>query len=257
MKNRQTLLKEFYNYFYTIYSQGDIGTAETRNIVDTLMDYHFSLNDMDVNNYEIIIHLNNSLGKKSVSANMKPDMKYYNKYHVSIDPKKMNINKRVSFDAENYTLANKNELLTIIFFLTTACHEFQHIVQFEKMPILACHSFSTLCDIAYTIECYKNSKDKKYLKLLNRYYDVFQIYSDMEKDADKASYNTLYLILEKLINMAVQVNDEDFAKFLGVCYDMVLFFHNDRKVGWKRYSEFYKKVKKEMKDKYGLETSLT
>ena len=78
----------------------------------------------------------------------------------------------------------------------------------------------------------------------------------MEKDADIASYKIMFEILEKLIGMAGKAKDENFAKFLGVCYDCVKFIQDDRKAGWKRYSELYKKLKKEMKTKYGLETSL-
>lgn len=256
MKTEQALLKEFYNYFYTIYSNGEIGTAETRNIVDALMAFHFSKNDMYVEDYDVIFHLDNSLGRDLISARMNPDMKYFNKYNVSIDPKKMHITKRISFNPDEATLENKEQLLNIIFFLTTTCHELQHIVQFENMPELACHSYSTLCSIQFTIHEYRNSKDKKYLKLLNRYNDIFQIYSDMEKDADKASYNTMFEIFDKLIYLAEKSNDENFAKFLSICHDFVLFIYNDRKAGWKMYSEFYKKLKKEMKKNYGLETTL-
>ena len=256
MKTEQKLLKEFYNYFYTIYSHGEIATTETRNIVDTLTDYHFSKNELNTDDYDIIFHLDNSLGKNLISASMTPDMKYFNKYNVSLDPKRMHITRRISFNPEDFTVENKDQLISIMFFLTTTCHELQHIVQFENMPELACHSYSTLCSIQYTIKEYQNSKDKKYLKRLNRYNDIFQIYSDMEKDADKASYATMFEILEKLIGIAKTSRNQDFADFLGVCHDCVQFIYDDRKVGWKIYNELYKQLRKEMKKHYNIETTL-
>lgn len=270
MKTTQQLIEELNNYFYCIYKNNEISTTETYNAINSLLDYQFAINDLNVDDYTINIHLTPNAVRR-VSASMRPDVKYVDKYEIFLNPNRMTLKKsyehskrRTNQDAEQKTriipkqilnkVKNCNSLLDIIFFFMVSSHEFQHIVQFETIPQLAYHSYSTLCSINFTIKEYAHTKHKKFLKLLEQYYDVFQVSSVMEKDADKSAFKILNDIFEQLIENS---DDENYIAFLSDCQNILLYLKKDREEGWKIYNQIYKKVSRDMKKYFNLETPLS
>jgi len=270
MKTQQQLIKELNNYFYTIYKDYEVSPTETYNALLALLEYQFALNDLDPACYNITIHFCKQMDKR-VSARMLPDSKYDDKYDIYLNPTYMKVERPLDLSKHKKDLSkpevdcrlipnkliNKNKrnscINNILFFFTVASHEFQHIIQFETMPDLAAHSYQYLCTIDYSVKYFAHTKDKKCLKLLNRYYDIFQVMSIMEKDADLNSYKIIVGLLETLIN---NTTDKNYIEFLSNCQDIVAYFLQDRKIGWKNYAEEYKKVSRDLKKFYNLETPL-
>ncbi len=241
MKTEQALLKEINQYFYAIYKNREVSETETRNALDSYLNYFMGIFGLDTADYEIIIHADKSISKQSkFLAMVCPDKKYYNKYDVYLNKYHMKMK-----EPEDLTL--------LINMFISASHEFKHIIQFELMPYqsdASCKNYTEVCD---KCEEFKNSKDKVTKRLLERLRYILETNSSTEKDADISAF----LIFERILRtFQSETDDENYAEFLELCCEIINDTKKFRKKLFKLQDDDYKKVRLAFKKLYNIETSL-
>ena len=149
------------------------------------------------------------------------------------------------------------DLSNLLWALVVFGHEVKHAIQFETMPELSSESVENELEIKKLYEEAFELKDKKLKKAIQRYYSDFLTLSKMERDADKAGFNSLLDILAILEADESQSADPDlrYVNFLSMCQDFVISFKRDRNLVYTKTFKDYYNVKNELAE-FNVKTSL-
>ncbi|MBR6778565.1 MAG: hypothetical protein IKM43_00210 [Clostridia bacterium] len=215
--------------------------TETRNALNTYLEYFLLTYGLDNDYYDITIHADKDINKnKLYLAYVVPHHKYENKYDVYLNKTHMK-------------MKEETDLPLLIHMFISASHEFKHIVQFETTPSITAKSEINYCEVCEKCDEFQKSKDTKTKSLLNRLKYILETNSVTEKDADASAF---YVFEYALRLLQARADSYTYFNFLELCCDIVKDFHKNRKRLWKMQYEDYIKVARDMKKIHDVTISL-
>lgn len=171
------------HYFQTINEYDSVSRDETINFLYYYNEYILRLNNIDTQNYNIVIHHDYS-SEQNISAFM---YKTKDVFHVHIQKKLL----------QEIIDKKRGALIEL---LIDAGHEFQHIVQYLQYNDDIADYETQKDDIASAIDAIpKVKKLKKLRHSLCQHNDSLNYLHPIELDADKKSYNYVLNLLNTLI----------------------------------------------------------
>ena len=246
---------KIYDYLKTMCLEKSLSREEVRNLLQACLKFVFDVNQIDINNYTILLHNAKPINSKKkltrlnitneeVKENEIPpyeicfmiqDEKDLNKYEVFFNSNDtIYKNNTEPFLKNEYTYYPPDtDFENFVIFIYYAFHEFAHIIQYIKYPedveIYNDSKFSSY----YNIIEYADTLDKKSKKTVNNalkhHMDAKAIFSWFERDANAQAYNYFSILLQSFI--------EDNDDFTFECYlkDMLILLKKVRKSEFKSY----------------------
>ena len=235
-------ISQIYEFFKLVYYNQEASREEVRNFLNDCLQFVFAANDLDIADYNIIIHDAKPISPKKqltrlnvYESNIKEtEIPPYEVCFMWQDEKKSNTF-HVCFNRNETVFKNVNEYSyeDLILFIYFAMHEFGHIIQYIKFPdIMEYYNYNR--EVAHTnVPTYANILDKKtkriVLREFKKYIDAQAAGCKVERDANGQAYAYLSTILKELIN---QEEDYEFKYFL---HTALLFLNKVKKEDYSSY----------------------
>ena len=256
--NNKIVISNIYKFLKLVYYDKNASREEFRNFLNYCLQFVFTVNELDISNYNIVIHDAKPISPKKqltrlnvYNSNIKEtEIPPYEICFMWQDEKNLN-NFHVCFN-RNETVFKFNDFydyedLTI--FIYFAFHEFAHIIQY--ITCADSMEYYNYCrEAAHTnIPKHAEKLNKKTKSIIIRefkkYVDSQATACKVERDANAQAYYYFSYILKDLIN---QETDLDFKDFLNC---QLLFLNRLRKEDYASY----RKANKERKEAISKLTS--
>lgn len=256
---------DIYNYLHTMCMEKELSREEVKNLLQACVKFVFEVNQLDINNYKVLIHdakpVNskkkitrlNAGEAKTNNIQIQPyevcfmvqDEKDLNKYEVFFNIKDTvykNTTEPFPTKDPNVFIEPDTDFDNFTIFLYYAFHEFAHIMQYIRNPEeIEIYNDSKVSSYYNTLE-FADTLDKKGRKqvksALKKHMDAKAINSWYEKNANAQAFDYLSILLNAFIETT---DDFTFKYYLT---DMLLILRKMRKQEFKFY-RYANKLNKE------------